>query len=118
MVRFFAGFIGGLASLFALAFSTVLLVNNTNLFLGVWSMLGAMFAIAAATLFTFSLARLLALASASRLIRGRAAVKWVLPNRCRSFSAWLAYEWNFIGKGGRHQGERLLGLEVAMQGEL
>ena len=118
MVRFSAAFAGGLVSLFALVFSTVLLVNNTNLFLGEWTMLGAMFAIAAAALFAFSFTRLLALACAVRLMRGRVAVKWVLPNRCCSFSSWLAYEWNFIGKGGRHQGERLIGLEVALQGDL
>ena len=118
MFRFLAGFAGGLTSLLALVFSTVLLVNNTNVFLGMWSMLGSMLAIASGALFIFSLTRLLVLATAARLMRGRAAVKWVLPNRCRSFNTWLACEWNFIGNGGRHQGERLLGFEVALQGEL
>lgn len=118
MVRFFAAFAGGLLSLLTLVVSTVLLVNNTNLFLGAWTMLGAMAAIAAAARLTFSFTRMLALAYGARLMRGTVAVKWVLPNRCRSFSTWLAYDWNFIGEGGRHQGERLLGLEVTLLGEL
>ncbi len=51
-------------------------------------------------------------------LRGPKALGWVRPAQCRSMGLWLSSQWRFPGHGGVHEGFRLLGFEVALQGTL
>lgn len=52
------------------------------------------------------------------ITRGPKAIGWVDPWQCRSFTAWVNHEWSFFGVGGRQEGWRFCGLEVAYAGNL
>jgi len=49
--------------------------------------------------------------------RGERAIEWCSPSECLSFESWCAYSWSFYGAGGRHEGFRLFGLGIALQGD-
>lgn len=49
-------------------------------------------------------------------VRGVQSIGWVGLAECRDLASWLSFEWNFFGAGGRQEGIRFCGLEVAVQG--
>jgi hypothetical protein len=70
------------------------------------------------TLLVGFVVRHLALALLVVLQRGTAALDWCRPAECTDFGSWCAHSWDFFGKGGRHQGVRCFGLELALKGNL
>lgn len=75
-------------------------------------------AAAASAFIAFVSVRFLGLLWAVRILRGPAAIGWVGPRSCSTFSRWLANDWAFYSNDGVHRGERLLGIEVAHEGAL
>jgi len=52
------------------------------------------------------------------LARGRAFVSFASVSDCRGIRAWLCSSWSFFGAGGQQTGMRVMGIEVALQGQL
>jgi hypothetical protein len=121
MVRMFATMAGLMAAAFVLVFGTVFLVHFPTVVTEsatFWSFTSSIVAVGVGTMLAFSFARFMTLAYGVRLVRGHGAVGWCSPQSCRAVSFWLSYDWNFYGKGGRHRGERLMGLAIALEGTL
>lgn len=53
-----------------------------------------------------------------RLARGPGFVAWAQPSACTSWGSWLSHHWSFFSEGGRQEGLRLLGIEIAFSGRL
>lgn len=53
-----------------------------------------------------------------RVTRGAGFTGWTRPSQCRSLSSWLSHDWSFYSKGGRQEGMRVLGFEIAFAGPL
>lgn len=119
MLQRIATIFGALAFMLALVPMTVVLSSNAVLFMSsVWMTLGALLFIALGAIAALVVVRMLVLSIGVLLLRGPAYVGWDFPSRCADFSAWLVADWHFLGQGGVHRGERLLGLSVAVIGTL
>jgi hypothetical protein len=52
------------------------------------------------------------------MARGRTCVAFTSVAECQGFRSWLCSSWSFFSAGGQQAGLRVLGIEVALQGQL
>jgi hypothetical protein len=50
--------------------------------------------------------------------RGRTCIAFASVAECQGIRSWLCSSWSFFAAGGQQTGMRVLGVEVALQGQL
>jgi hypothetical protein len=109
-----AGFLGAMNAMVLLVKYKVDLLHSASTI----QALGDLVLCACVAILVFASINIIVLAACALSVRGPQAVRWRRIRDCRNFAAWICLQWDFFSIGGRHEGVRFCGLEVAVKGFL
>jgi len=110
--------LGFIAAMLVMVLTLVFLIRFGSMSIRSNHLMAYLISCSVLAVIAMGLIQAITLATFVALLRGTSTVSWVWPTECSSVSRWFHYSWSFASPYGYQEGQRLLGLEMAVKGQL